>query len=788
MYIFTFILLILEAGWFLGDLGLIKFKYFSTSSRSSIEKPIGVLSHTKRNVRRRVQDSIIWEESAAKDSIYNHDSILTLSQSTALLELDNQSKISLSENTLILVELPDEQGDSRIRLKFSKGDIKTRALARKMEISTKSFTIDAAEDTDLNLRSVGEETVEVEITKGTATLRNETNNQSLNSGELALLNNDSIASTVKLQDNLKWITPDGGRAYSHNLPVGILLKWEGTADSLWHLKPDGQSEVLTISGQSAALTLGAGSHNFRLKSQDRTSKTLQLSIWKAPIIHLLSPLPRDRLSLSAGQTFSWVATDMAKEYRVQFSHDNKFSNLILDKKAAYSSQKISLDQEGDIYWKVEGIDELGYVIPPPYKNQIFNYQDLLDAPTLKAPRAKEPLREPSNEQKSAPIENEGAMINFLEKIYSLILPSAEAKTAKYDVEFEWEKVNGADHYVVEIDREGNFLDPMVVVKVEGESFLWKECELGGYFWRVAAGRGSKMGKFSQASFLDMSKAVRDVQAAKEMGITIKEAEAVTPIQTPTPKPIPEVKPLPAPPKKVVLTEPVVTPPKKVDVAEAPKPNPPPEAKPEVVRETWWRKTRINGSLLIGSAYEMKTINAPDSLESEFQGFITTHGKLELESVNPDWLNILLHSNFDQNKWEAKSEVLYPFQNDVTTSSIRNAIMVLRQKYYLGLAVSKVSMIERLTFDELVIKENWLYGVAGFLKYDLGRHFLARHEMSVSVGSGVVEIFLQNDINYVLGKLVQFDLQFGADLNLGIQSGKERDSTLLSAGFTLGASW
>ncbi len=798
LFIITFILLILEAGWFLGDLGFIDLKFFSGNSISKVERSVGKLTQTKRNVRRRIKDSIVWEESAPEDSVYNHDSILTLSQSSATLELGNLSRISLSENTLIMVELPDIQGDSRIRLKFSKGDIKTRTTARKMQITTKSFTIDASEGAELNLRSVGLDNVEVEILKGSASLKNENTNQNLVQGDLALLNKELVTSTVKLKEDLKWITPDGGRAYTHTVPVGVLLKWEGEADTLWHLSPAGATNEKPISGQSTALILGPGSHSFRLKTKDSTSKTLLLSVWKAPVIHLLSPLPRDRLSLSSNQLFSWVSTNMAKEYRVQLSLDPNFTNVVYDKKTSKPNQELVLVDEGNYYWRVEGIDDLGYVIPPPYKNQIYNYQDLLEAPTLKSPRAREPANEPAQEK-------DGAFYRFIQKIFGLAINKAYAETPKYDVEFEWEVVPGADHYVVEIDREGNFQKPMTVVKVEGQSFLWRGSELGSYFWRVAAGRGPKMGKFSRASVLDMNKAIRDSKVAKEMGVKIKKSEVATPAALPLPvaktekkiKLVKVAKSLPPPQPAPSPSPPDLEVPISVTIAaeqeqktlkeEKPPPVPTPLAEPKPAKLAW-SKTKVSGKFFLGTAYESTTISAPQSLQSEFNGLAAYYGHLEVELAHSEKPNFLVHSSFSRSDWQPESKILYPFQGEVSTSALRNSFLISREKYYIGLALSQVSIIERATYDALLTKEIWLYGLAAFCRFNLRPNLLAAHELTLTGGSAVIELYLKNSLNYLFPTGQSIGLILGADLNLGFQNGQDRDGIQGSLGATLGLSW
>src|SRR3954463_4346557 len=78
-----------------------------SSQKIDAGQSLGEITETKREVRRRTQDSLVWEESKHSQKLFSHDSILTLDQSTASVKLIGDTQITLNENTLVTIEPPN---------------------------------------------------------------------------------------------------------------------------------------------------------------------------------------------------------------------------------------------------------------------------------------------------------------------------------------------------------------------------------------------------------------------------------------------------------------------------------------------------------------------------------------------------------------------------------------------------------------------------------------------------------------------------------------------------------
>ena len=122
----AFALLIIESLVLLADLNVIDIGWQPFSPPIIQQENIGYIVHAKQNVRRRGQESIVWESTDSKDLLYDFDSVLTLSQSSAQIKLRGDVQIQLHENTLVVLEPPEETKNDQLRLRFSRGNVRAR--------------------------------------------------------------------------------------------------------------------------------------------------------------------------------------------------------------------------------------------------------------------------------------------------------------------------------------------------------------------------------------------------------------------------------------------------------------------------------------------------------------------------------------------------------------------------------------------------------------------------------------------------------------------------------------
>lgn len=783
-------ILVFEVVWFLNDFKIIHVPVFDRTEFTFTKPTVGKIVEIKRGVRRRAQDSIVWEESSEKDTLYNFDSVLTLPQSSATVTLKNDTKIMMSENTLILIENQDEQSDSKVRLRFAKGDLRAKGEAG-TEIATEEWTVDAQEGSEINLRQVEGGKVEVEVVKGEAKLKNEKKNEekSISQGKVLALEKDKIVEEKVMAVETKWITDDGIRLYTFDLPTSFQFEWVGKAESIWHLLPDRKIEKIKLNGENKkSLALVSGAHSLRLENSGMISKTIQVSVWQAPVIHLLSPLPRDRVRPGEEIPFSWNGTSLAKGYKLQFSDRPDFSNVISETAIEPAFVKLNLKREGPFHWRIIGLDDRGYEIPSLYSNPIYNYKDLLDAPIVKPPKA----RQPANQ------DPEGASFDFL-KIYKLFLEIAHAEEL-YDVIFEWEPVNGAEHYMIEIDKDGTFRRPISMVKSDSSKFVWTGTSIGKYYWRVSAGRGSTLGKFSAPQLIDLAKVLRDSKVGEEQGITMKPAAPISP-PAPTPPPIPvekaEIprleKPKQIAKKEVLKPEPKVEPPlpapviqKPVEVKAEPPPAPPsPKPKPKFVGPPPPPpfQHEFSYDLFMGVGYDQKSLGAPADLKVNLNTFGTPIFGLGIKMTMSGEQNLLYSLRLSRATWKPKDPTEFPSQGNITETTWRNHFFWESKKVTFGLVVNNISVIERFgSLDQVKFVNNTMIGVGGRYSWKRFTHdFTLTSDFS---DRGELEVFIGTNYKINYGR---WNFQMVGDLYS--RSGKDEPSSFgVFIGPAIGATW
>src|ERR1700677_4935946 len=84
---------------------------------------IGYVLETKQAVKRRAHNSFVWEDSTAAETLLSYDSLLTLENSSAELNLQGDVHLSLHENTLIVLEPPQPDNPNLLRIRFSRGQL-----------------------------------------------------------------------------------------------------------------------------------------------------------------------------------------------------------------------------------------------------------------------------------------------------------------------------------------------------------------------------------------------------------------------------------------------------------------------------------------------------------------------------------------------------------------------------------------------------------------------------------------------------------------------------------------
>lgn len=509
------IALVLEIIWLLADLQLISLPFINRSKKNVSAVEAGHIIRSQEDVKKRGADSLIWEPAKQNDVLYYRDSLLTLSQSSAVLYLKDQTELQMAENTLVTFEEPEAQSNAEIRLRFSKGDIKARNPYNISKIETADWVVNLEKGAEISMRKE-EKGYEFEVLAGKATLNTETGKEELVESKIIKLGDDKKIETIEKSMELKWNNPQTERIYTTDEKAKVAVEWRGQAEQMKISRPGESQETQTKSLKSAAqvadLELAPGNYQIRLEDKTGMSSPKQIEVKKAPKIYLKKPLPRDRIAIDKPLEFVWEGENSLKSYELKLSNGQNFE-------VNENFKSIKFDQEQDIIWRIEAKDADGFKVPAMYESKVYLRHDALAAPKLKKPKLieeneQEKKREPRTipdgaklpKEKSEGIWNRDELLKFaanriqwIQRKLWLFESSAEAQILrKKNVVFEWESVEGANLYIIEISSDPEFKSPEVVETLKKTTYVWKKYDpKKNFFWRVASGNSNgRMGLFS----------------------------------------------------------------------------------------------------------------------------------------------------------------------------------------------------------------------------------------------------------------------------------------------------
>ncbi len=495
---------------------------FGFSSVANDGQRAGVIAHSHNHLRRRSLNSLVWENSGRDETVHYYDSILTLKESTARLKLDNNTEVELSENTLITLDPPDESQSGEIRLRFVRGNMAARNAFAGSRIGGESWTVELKQGSEVELREVGDKGVEVQVKSGDAVVTTVNGIQNLGANQILRMEGSEV-SKMNLESQLKWLNTPPKRIYLHDEALPLALEWQGQASELLIQSLGKPERTLPLQPgvQRGVADLALGQHRLYLREGARSSPPLDVQVWRAPVLHLLAPLPRNRVELGDAVSFVWQRLPDVPKFKLKVGGSKGTEAFDLDE----NSFAHEFQREDDVHWYVEGVDGDGFTIPPLYRYPLFVREKPFAPPKLRNPE----IRQPASE---IPKKRDGA--SFIWNLLFPVADAAEAKpqaklTGKIEAVFSWEPVDKADQYIIEISETADFRNPIVNSTLQEPEFTWRGFKLQKYHWRVAAGSSrGRMGVFTDPVTVDFEPLGANSAIAALDGVLIRKILAAQP--------------------------------------------------------------------------------------------------------------------------------------------------------------------------------------------------------------------------------------------------------------------
>ncbi|MBX3021595.1 MAG: hypothetical protein KF799_07955 [Bdellovibrionales bacterium] len=640
-------LLAIEAALLLLHLGIFTFDGMRTTSGEAVAGQI-VKSHNQ--LRRRGINSLVWEKSTNDEVVYFHDSILTLAQSTATLRIQ-QTEISLSENTLVTIEPQHEREHGEIRLKFVKGNLQARNPYQATRIDGEAWTVDVHQGSEVEFRQVGEGDYELQVKKGEATFKSDNGESTVKSSELLRIDAEN-AKKMEMDKELVWETAPAERVYAHSDKVEVPLHWKGKAEQLV-VQSLGQPEV-AMPVPEGKLELPVGQHRLYLREEGRTSPALNVQVWRAPVIHLLRPLPRNRAAVGEKVEFVWMQIPGVQEFRLV----TKGGSHPLDVKVKGNVTSATFAEPQDLEWSIYGRDAEGFDIPPLYSNPLFIRENPLAAPKLKSPS----LRKPAQSLDGA---------SYWWRLDHWLLPQAYAAESSENVAtFAWEPVEGADQYTIEISETADFRQPLVIRTLSKAQFMWRGFAAKVYYWRVAGGtKSGRLGVFSEPAEVDFQ-AMVDGQEVD--GVSLRQVKKEKSSEETSAKAAKSTAELQAKETQITVEKAIVE--RAVVVPEKP---------PEFGHFVGWSPRYISAVL-----------NAKEKVKSKLSGGTLAALTVESPIVIDEQRLWKVDLSYAQAKFKPNPPEDYLYQKDLSWQDLRGSALYFKSRWGYGFVMQQSLLVKR----------------------------------------------------------------------------------------------
>ncbi len=311
---------------------------------------IGKITFKNRVTQRKFASQSAWEDVENSAPLYSQDWIRTADASEAEIELKDGTKISLDQNTMIVLNLSAKG----TKINFMHGSVAAKGAGQGLEISAQDKIIKIG-DGDVKLSGTDSKEVALIVKKGEASINSGGKESRVGENEKATVGKDVSVNKV----NLVPLSPgEGSRFFAKDTLQGVEFQWIKTANVVLEVSPDRSfarpQARIPSTGDRAVVNLPEGIYYWRLTSAGEASDVRRLSIIRRPSIALVSPAEGARFDYTASEpyvNFSFQKDEFAQEYQIEVFSDPGMQNRVFETRTQIASVSTKLPQ-GSYTWRV----------------------------------------------------------------------------------------------------------------------------------------------------------------------------------------------------------------------------------------------------------------------------------------------------------------------------------------------------------------------------------------------------------------------------------------------------
>ena len=435
---------------------------------------IGTITYKNRTTLRKYTDHVIWEQVEEKTEIYNYDAIRTENNSSAVIKLNNGTRIELDEKTMLVVIL-DKKG---VGINLDTGSVSARSRKTDTgQVTLRSREASVSfEEGDILVTATDEDHT-IQMNSGDGRISVDGGETGISGGRLITVADGKTAFKKGIlipespKRNSKILT------FTGNTPVN--LSWESDLKGPVTLEVSENSSFTPLTGSysvnktSHKLQLQPGSYYWRITKGEITSQHSKFTVLGDNRPEPVSPRNNQAITMydtTGMAVFRWNRSTYASGYEIKIAKDRNMKEVaarLTSKGTNISAPGLS---PGDYYWSVE----------PVYPDE-FTVSDIkpsINRFTLNTVRF--------SEMKPVPL-------------------ASGTVPPKESFRLNWKGIPGSENYTVEIAEDSGF-EKVTVVKNSSQTFtdINTNFSEGRYYWRVRASREYIQSEMSGTAVLDIA--------------------------------------------------------------------------------------------------------------------------------------------------------------------------------------------------------------------------------------------------------------------------------------------
>ncbi|MFK8138414.1 MAG: hypothetical protein AB8E15_08645 [Bdellovibrionales bacterium] len=427
---------------------------------------IGLITNATQNVKRKTGDSLLWDPLEKGDEIYTNDSVRTGLSSTTTIQLQDNSKIELDENSLILLGATTQN----LNVNFKTGEFKAFADSQRLKIKVRDSVL-TGNKSNIRIRTGTNSDAQIQVTKGRATLLEQNGKKiELDAKKIAKIDQAGRAEAMRVRVILS--SPKNkikilNSSEKINYPFTWAVLDSNLKKQLFQIDTspnfNSTSKIERWANQAIEARLLRGKNYWRVGwyAYDQATKSRQLQF--SPIqsielknderIQLLFPENASTFTQEPGNTnlnFRWKSKYSAKLFLFELSAKQDFSQIIINKRLNKPEVSFKNLESGNYYWRVSAFDNNNKLIGQSSAGRFAIDKLIPNAPKLIYP-----------------------VNNFV-----WTMPEA--------LRFEWAKYIKAVSYQIVISSSSDMRTIVYQATTKDLFISWKWSNPANYFWQVKA--------------------------------------------------------------------------------------------------------------------------------------------------------------------------------------------------------------------------------------------------------------------------------------------------------------